>query len=352
MKKLRLKSEAEKLYIEVSADFIDMFMPEATEEELKVYLYLKRALMDPSILLSLHDMADLFDVTPKKILQALTSWEEKGVVSLEYDDGEICGITLLSEEKKEERQKAAPNPVPDNVMPLKKPEKTAPVLKDTAPSQVLPLDISVLDTDEEFTELLSLAEFLTKNTVSWRMRDALGEAYLLFDRSFDIIEYLLEYCVEQGKANPSYIQSVARGWKKDGLKDLQEIREQSASRNKNVYSIKKAFGIRNRELVPEENDYIRSWTSKFDLDIILEACKRTVATADKPSFKYADSIITAWEKAGVRTLKDIDILDEDHRSRQHKKAVNSERRPVKTAFHNFNERHTDYNSLVEEYLES
>ena len=129
MKKLSLRSEAEKLYIEVSADFIDLFMPEASEEELKVYLYLKRALMDPSILLSLHDMADLFDVTPKKILQALLSWEEKGVLSLEYADGEVCGITLLSEDKKKEEKRedipaeANVSRIPDNIMPLKKPVK-------------------------------------------------------------------------------------------------------------------------------------------------------------------------------------------------------------------------------------
>ena len=367
MKNLRLYSEAEYEYVEVPVSFIDTFMPEASEEELKVYLYIKRALMDSSVLLSLQDMADLFDVTPKKVLQALLSWEKKGVLSLSWSDGELSGITLLKEKpasyasagretESESRSSTAPAPavpareMPDNVMQLPKPEKKA-----AAPDVPMPTDLSVLDTDEQFAEILSLAEYLTKMPINWRMREALGTSYLLFDRDPDVVEYLIEYCVEQHRSSAAYILSVARGWKKEGLSDLQEIRDTTAARNHNVYSIKKAFGIRNRELVRDELDYIEKWLKLYDLPMVLEAIRRTMEQADKPSFKYADSIIQAWAASGVKTLEDAEARDKEFHEEKNREKQQKEPHdpPVKkTAFHNFDERHTDYNALVRKLLES
>ncbi len=354
MKKLNLYSETEYKVVEIPVEFIDTFMPEASEEELKVYLYLLRAFRDPSILLSLHDMADLFDVTPKKVSQALMSWEEKGVLSLEYSDGELSGITVrqgnghpAAGHPKAEKP-AQKSRVPDNVMQLPKQDKKQP-----APETAAPVDLSVLDNDANFEEILALAEYLMKGPVNWRLRDALGNCYLLFDKDMDIAEYLVEHCVEQGRIAPSYFLTVARNWKKEGLSSLQEIKEASSGRNKTVYSIKKALGIKNRELVSDELDYIESWTKVFDLPMILEACRRTVEHSDKPSFKYTDSILKAWENSGVKTLKDAEEEDEKFRSeKKQDQKKDSPRKSRKTSFHNFSERHTDFDALVDDFLES
>ena len=47
----------------------------------------------------------------------------------------------------------------------------------------------------------------------------------------------------------------------------------------------------------------------FTLEIISEACNRTVLATGKASFSYADSILESWFKKGVHHLSDIDALD-------------------------------------------
>ena len=38
----------------------------------------------------------------------------------------------------------------------------------------------------------------------------------------------------------------------------------------------------------------------------MEACNRTMAAIHKPSFQYTDSILTEWNRAGVRTMRDVE----------------------------------------------
>ena len=89
MKKLNLRTKTQRQYLEIPVDFIDEYMPQAPEGALKVYLYLVRCAMDPTILLSLSDMADLFDITQKTVVRALTYWEECGLLSLEYEEEDL-----------------------------------------------------------------------------------------------------------------------------------------------------------------------------------------------------------------------------------------------------------------------
>lgn len=84
----------------------------------------------------------------------------------------------------------------------------------------------------------------------------------------------------------------------------------------------------------------------FTLDIITEACSRTVLSTGKASFSYADSILESWFKKGVHHLSDIDSLDMDHQQKKAEKAKSRLKVPVASAssknkFNNFHQR--DYN---------
>ena len=69
------------------------------------------------------------------------------------------------------------------------------------------------------------------------------------------------------------------------------------------------------------------------MDIILEACERSVMSTDKNRFAYADSILKSWSQAGVASKRDIEAIDAKYR-RPVKKTVN-------TSFHQFDMKH-DY----------
>ncbi len=365
MKKISLRTRVSRKYLEIPVDFIDEYMPQAPEGALKLYLYLQRCSLDPSILLSVSDMADLFDVTPKSVIRSLSYWEDCGLLSLEYDGDELSDITLYPmKEQAETQEKPAAAPP----QPLYQPQvQEAPVSESiSTPGNIhaLPIrneevkkepnaaELGDLDQDEQFTEILELAQIYLKKPVTSIMRETLGYCYLLFGRDVDIITFLLEYCIEQKHSSVHYMRAVADGWKEEGLSTLPEIRAQMASRSKVVTSIQKAFGIRDRSLARTELDYIAGWNRDFDLPIILEACDRTIRNLHSPSFDYANRILSDWKEAKVRTMEDIRALDLQHAKKEKKDPKPAGNTGSRNAFKNFTERNDDYSDLIKNYYES
>ena len=117
--------------------------------------------------------------------------------------------------------------------------------------------------------------------------------------SDDLIDYLLQYCVERGKKDFRYIEKVAIAWAEAGITTPAQAEGHISRYDKNVYSIMNALGKTN---TPARNE----------LDVILEACGRTVLATDRHRFAYADSILAAWYKAGVRHVADIARLDSSY----------------------------------------
>ena len=96
--------------------------------------------------------------------------------------------------------------------------------------------------------------------------------------SADLIEYLVEYCVSRGRKSMRYIETVALAWTRDGVTTVEMARDASSRFSKDYYTILKAMGISGRNPVENEISYIDTWrkTYGFDLELIQEACSRTV----------------------------------------------------------------------------
>ena len=115
----------------VSNLFIDNYMKDANDAQLKVYLYLLRSAQDPSILLSVSDMADFFDATPNKVTLALRYWAEKGLLSLEFVNEELSDITLLPMPS-EQKAASAGTPVSLETAPAPASKQAAPAPRQAA----------------------------------------------------------------------------------------------------------------------------------------------------------------------------------------------------------------------------
>lgn len=91
--------------------------------------------------------------------------------------------------------------------------------------------------------------------------------------------------------------------------------------NKNCYCVLNAYGIKGRGPAASEIAYIRKWSEEygFALEVILEACDRTMNSIHQPSFDYTDSILKRWKDKNVRQLKDIDAVDADYRKEKERK---------------------------------
>lgn len=91
------------------------------------------------------------------------------------------------------------------------------------------------------------------------------------------------------------------------------------------------------------------------MELISEACNRTIANIHQPSFEYTDSILNSWLKQKVHYLADLDKLDqiyqESKSSKAGKKTSSSEKTSSsKNTFNNFQQRSYDLDSLEMQLL--
>ena len=297
--------------------FIDRFMPSANGAYVKVYLYLLRCLSGSTLPFSLSTAADALDETEKDIIRALSYWEKNHVVSLSMDEEDLTGITLLDLAVDPKEASAAQVPA-GTVISLEQYRKETP--KETAavpdsyykcPSYT-EAQLEEIRTSNDFSMVLTaiemyLGRFLTPQDINL--------AAFLVERlqfSSDLILYLYEYCIGKNKTRCEYIEKVAISWHREGIDTVAKAQEYNLLYDTCFNAVSKAFAL-NRMPVGPERDLIRKWSSwNMGIELIQEACTRTIMNINKPSFDYADRILESWHKAGVSTLSEVKALDATH----------------------------------------
>ena len=320
----------------VENDFIDHYMAKANGEYVKVYLLLLRHLNANSGNISICGLADYLECTEKDILRAFTHWSSEGLLKIDYDDaGNICGLSIGKTVPKAEEQP----PVPAT-LPAQPKQSRAKVTKKTSNEQ------------EDLRQLYFVAEQYLGKPLTVTEIKKINYFYDTLNFSTDLIEYLIEYCVENGHRTFRYIESVALSWSDTGIASVEDAKTNVTSYNKNYFSVLNAFGIKGRSPAPAEMEYMKKWFEEyaFSLEIILEACNRTITNTHKPDFKYTDSILKNWKTNNVTNLTDVTQLDITFQQKKTtgKKVVT--KTPPKTRFNNFEGRTYDMKSLEQQLL--
>lgn len=312
MTKLTLRNCAQDNVTVLENEFIDQYMVKANGEYVKVYLLVLRHLGESSGMLSISEMADVLECTEKDVLRALKYWKKQGILDYSEAYGEPTAALAPSRETVSRR-----------------------------PSR----------DDKEFKELLFVAEQYLGKTLSSTDIDTITYFFDSLNMTADLIEYLIEYCVENGHKSMHYIRAVALSWDSQNIRTVEEAKSVTVQYHKNYYSVLKAYGIGGRAPAASEIAYIRKWNDEygFSLDIILEACARTMSAIHQPNFEYTDSILKNWQSKNVRHLKDIEAVDADFQKEKEKKAASREKHSMKSArpnkFNNFDGRSYDMNDL-------
>lgn len=326
MKTLTLTNQAKKTVTVLENEFIDRYMPKANGEYVKVYLMLLRHLDESASLPAPSRLADLLECTEKDILRAFKYWEGQGL--LEYKE-EAPDRSLQAE--------VSPSEASLTVAPVSGTDKSVNTRKH--------------GNRKEFKELLFVAEQYLGKTLSATDINAITYFYETLQMSADLIEYLIEYCVENGHKSIHYIQKVALSWHSQDIRTVEQAKTNSVLYNKNCYSILNAYGIKGRAPAASEIVYIRKWHEEyaFSLEIILEACDRTMNMIHQPNFEYTDSILKNWYKKNVHTLEDVSVLDAAFTRAKADKVRQQTTQPSKPSgrnkFNNFENRSYDMNDL-------
>ena len=329
MNRINIYRNTHKEQTSVSNYFIDEFMADANDAQLKIYLFLIR-MMSANLPTSVTDIADKFNYTEKDVLRALMYWEARQLLALEYDAAHnLSGIQVLSLDNPYEFQQTAPRitPVLSFIRPasmqtgfrtLTTNTSAAPISAPVQPKvqdeiqkpEYTMDDLKNFKNNEEVQQLL----FVTEQYIGKQLTRADMETiFFLYDRlgfSADLIDYLVQHCVERGKKDFRYMEKVALAWADQGITTPKQAQLAYKSYDKNVYTIMKSLG-KNSNPAPKEMEYINKWTKDygFMLDIIQEACDKTVMTTDSHRFAYADGILSKWYQAGVRKKEDIAHAD-------------------------------------------
>ena len=350
----------------VSNYFIDEFMADANDAQLKIYLFLIR-MMSANLPTSVTDIADKFNYTEKDVLRALMYWESRQLLSLEYDAAHnLSGIQVLSLDNPYEFQQSAPRITP--VLSFIRPASmqtgmtcaapiSTPVQSTVQPEVRRPEytmdDLKNFKSNEEVQQLL----FVTEQYIGKQLtRTDIETILFLYDGlgfSADLIDYLVQHCVERGKKDFRYMEKVALAWADQGITTPKQAQMANKKYDKTVYTIMKSLG-KNSNPAPKEMEYINKWTKDygFMLDVIQEACDKTVMTTDSHRFAYADGILSKWYQAGVRKKEDIVTADASFQ----RSALSKNTAPQRTAstgtnkFNRFAQNTYDFEQLEQNIL--
>lgn len=343
----------------VSNIFIDHYMSDANGEYVKTYLYLLRAVTTGEVL-SVVSIADKLNYTERDVCRALKFWEKQGILSLTFrGDNTLEAIRLLPINKPREAAESALAPAQKQTAAAR---MTAPVIstfKEPEKHQFTLDEMADFKNNADIVEILFIAEQYLGKTLSNTDINTILYIYDGLKFPVELIEYLIEYCVTKDHKSMHYIEATALAWAKDNITTVEQAKSNSDTYNKNCFAVLKAFGIKNRHPAPAEQEMITTWTKDygFTLDIIIEACNRTIQAIHTPNFGYADRILVRWKEQGVHHLSDIQALDkqfqrEKEEKKQQKNKSGSTSPNPNNRFLNFEQRSYDFNELERELLKS
>ncbi|MFR1832794.1 MAG: DnaD domain protein [Lachnospiraceae bacterium] len=337
----------------ISNEFIDQYMAGANGEYVKVYLYLLRHQKE---LIEVGKIADALNHTEADVRRALTYWEKAGILSRGGDQAA--------------EESAATKPGPSGeALPVQ--NGTGRSLQERKP--VLADDLNRLSKDEDFAELLYIAQKYMNKVFTQRECQTFAYLYDGLHMKKDLLEYLVEYCAQLGHTSIRYLETVALNWHEQGIGTVDEAKTSSTAYTKDVFAVMRAFGIADRRPGVSEQKIMEKWFRDwgFTRELVIEACSRTLQSAHTPSFQYADRILSSWKEKNVRTMSDVKALDIRRREKAAKaendtqaasRALEAGRghkgslpqgqvRKPQNQFHNFQQRDVDYDALILEQLQ-
>lgn len=321
----------------ISNNFIKYYMPDASGDFVKIYIYLAMVCASERPV-SVAEIADHLNCTENDICRGIKYWIKEDAIRLHYnEDNEVTGIVLLSLKRPEQdilndlkvldfglggKKKSAKA---DSERSAKETQAASDadagseieheVIKAPRKKTLTPDEINQTLRDPEMDDLINEATAYFNRNLAQKDFEALYYIKEQLGFSFDLCEYLLEYCAEVRKTSPAYFEKVARNWFSEGITTRDEATEYSQKYLKLYSGILKSLGISSRfSPAPVERNFIDDWTKKFGFDeaIIIEACNRAITARTDANFPYVNGILENWYKKGVKTPNDIKRLDAEY----------------------------------------
>lgn len=285
----------------------DDYMRLAPEPALKVVLFLlsHRSAEDSDIKKSLRLTDEAFE-------EAVMYWQRLGVLSSAGNEFKqeraVSTLPAVAEEpvKAEVKVETVQETVPEEEPAVK---VTAPVKSNTSRAMT-PREIADRVTSTpEIAFMFQMAETSLKHILNHTEQRSLIWIHDYLGLPPAVILMLLEYCKEKGKTHVRYMEQVAIGWQEKDI-DTVEAADREIELLKQRSSIKgqvmSAFGIQNRKLTTNEENFILDWAEKrIPIELITYAYDRSVDLINKVSFPYINKILSEWRGKGFQNVEQV-----------------------------------------------
>ena len=310
-------------YTLISNIFIDNYMITSGSSHLKTYLLLVRLLADPQKEISVSGMADILDCSESDVLRSLRHWEKKGLMKLKYESGSnVLEEIQLLEPKTTKTSVSAE--AEREVVVSQAPETAGDTGTKMSGEEPLPpkqVNFAAVSADEKFSRLMFIAEQYIGAPLSRADCESFAWLYDGLKMDTALLEYLVESCVTNGHRSVRYMEAVAVDWHRKKIKTVEQARIYTPLHNKKLYAVMKALGLNGRQPAPSERKIIDRWFQEYDfsLDMVVEACNRTMVSIHEPNLNYVESILSRWKKAGISRLDQVQGLDEQFQKEKEEK---------------------------------
>lgn len=236
----------------ISNLFIDEYLRDANDAQIKVYLYLVR-MMSAGLATSIGDIADRFNHTEKEVIRSLRYWERKGLLTLQSDaSGALTGIYLkeprpsapapehqvisitpmLSSGAGTDSAAAAAAPAGEDVLSFAAPSPAPANSGKEASGRVTARQMEEFQKQESSRQLILIVEQYIGKPLSV---SEVKTIYFISEQlhfSDELVDYLVEYCVGLGKKDFRYIEKVALNWAEAGISTAAQAQKSVLSGNR------------------------------------------------------------------------------------------------------------------------
>ena len=81
--------------------------------------------------------------------------------------------------------------------------------------------------------------------------------------SAELLEYVVEHCVQGGHTSIRYIETVAISWHEKGFATVEQAKAYASGFTKNSFSVMRAFGLTGRNPGETEREMIERWFGEY-----------------------------------------------------------------------------------------
>ena len=252
MNELMIKRPKDTTATLIPNEFLDKYMPRASGEFVKVYLYFLRYALCLDSGVSLATAADTFCMTENDILRALKYWEKEGLLRLYMENGSLTGIELcaisagnvaevktaaatLANAAAQQAAAAAPTYAAAqqaaSAQAYAGGQKNTPNMYNGVPAYTME-DIQNFRKYNDGEQLFFvIQQYLGKPLGPTDINTIVYFSEQLHFPS-DLIEYLFEYCVSNNHYSIHYIEKTALGWASEGIDTVAKARSHCTYYNK------------------------------------------------------------------------------------------------------------------------